>query len=116
MNKRLRKKYLKKQGLYVEPHETWNLDIVIAKYIVPRLKLFKKLNNGYPGKDEMDTSEKWDEALDKMIRTFELLAIDNGIYGLDIHDSYFKEKFKEKQKYTQEGLQLFAKWYEWLSW
>ena len=43
MNKRTRKKWLKEQGLYVNPKETWNLDYTIAKFMLPRLKLFKKL-------------------------------------------------------------------------
>ena len=38
MNNRQRKKWLKKQDLYVNPKETWSLDITFAKYIVPRLK------------------------------------------------------------------------------
>ena len=67
MNKRTRKKWLKEQGLYVNPKETWNLDYTIAKFVLPRLKLFKKLNNGYPGREGMETKEKWDEALNKMI-------------------------------------------------
>ena len=54
MNKRTRKKRLKKQGLYVNPKETWDLDCNIAKYVLPRLKLFKKLNNGYPGIEGME--------------------------------------------------------------
>lgn len=62
MNNRQRKKWLKKQDLYVNPKETWSLDITFAKYIVPRLKKFKELNNGYPGMDEVDTPGKWDEA------------------------------------------------------
>lgn len=55
MNKRVHKKWLKKQGLYVNPKETWNLDYTIAKFVLPRLKLFKKLNNGYPGREGMET-------------------------------------------------------------
>lgn len=51
MNKRVYKKRLKKQGLYVNPKETLDLDCNIAKYVLPRLKLFKKLNNGYPGRE-----------------------------------------------------------------
>ena len=75
MNKKQkqRKKWLKRRGLYISPRDTWNLDTTIAEFILPRLKLFKKLNNGYPGKEEMDTPEKWDEALDKMILAFQYL-------------------------------------------
>lgn len=80
MNKRVYKKRLKKQGLYVNPKKTLDLDCNIAKYVLPRLKLFKKLNNGYPGIEGMETEEKWDEALDKMIWSFEQVANDYEIY------------------------------------
>lgn len=43
MNKRIRKKQLKKLDAYVDPKETWDLDISFAKYMVPRLKTFKKI-------------------------------------------------------------------------
>lgn len=61
MNKRTRKKWLKKQKLYVNSKEIWNLDCNIAKYILPRLKMYKKLTIAYPGYDEANTPEKWDE-------------------------------------------------------
>ena len=134
MNNRQRKKWLKQQGLYVSPKETWNLDITFAKYIIPRLKKFKKLNNGYPGREEMDTPEKWDKALDKMIQAFEYVVnefdwwTNNSKYGcLDteskyddkyvakINKSYFDEE-KRRQVVINEGLQLFAKYYIDLWW
>ena len=74
MTDRKRKKWLKKHGKYVDKKDTWSLDHTIAEFILPRLKLFKKLNNGYPGRGDMDTSEKWDEALDKMILSFEYIV------------------------------------------
>lgn len=133
MNNRHRKKWLKQQGLYVNPKETWNLDITFAKYIIPRLKKFKNLNNGYPGREEMDTPEKWDEALDKMIQAFEYVVnefdwwTNNSKYCLDteskyddkyvakINKSYFDEE-KRRQVVINEGLQLFAKYYIDLWW
>lgn len=134
MNNRQRKKWLKKHRLYVNPKETWSLDVNFAKYILPRLKKFKELNNGYPGRDEMDTPEKWDEALDKMIQAFEYV-IDWDEYWLDDprydytdimfgKNKEFYEKIKEN-KITEdirrlaainEGLQLFAKYYMSLWW
>lgn len=117
MNNRQRKKYLKKKGLYVNPKETWCLDYRLAEYIIPRLKLFKKLNNGYPGRDEMDTPEKWDIAIDKMITAFQLV-IDTD----DLHDRYWpnntfnKSLWEEDQRKIEEGLLLFAKWFQSLWW
>lgn len=134
MNNRQRKKWLKKQGSYVNPKETWSLDVTLAKYIIPRLKKFKELENGYLGRDEMDTPEKWDEALDKMIQAFEYV-IDLDEYWIDDpkydytdimfgKNKEFYEKIKEN-KITEdirrlaainEGLQLFAKYYMSLWW
>lgn len=125
---------MKKHRLYVNPKETWSLDVNLAKYIITRLKKFKKLNNGYPGIGEMNTPEKWDEALDKMIQAFEYV-IDLDEYWIDDpkydytdimfgKNKEFYEKIKEN-KITEdirrlaaidEGLQLFAKYYMSLWW
>ena len=104
MNKRTRKKWLKKQGLYINPKETWNLDVTLAKYILPRLKLYKKLTIAYPGCGEADTFEKWEEILDKMIWSFEQVA------------SCYEGKENVMNKRTDEGLMLFAKFFRSLGW
>jgi hypothetical protein len=51
--------------------ETWNLDAEIAGFIVPRLKRFKELNNGYPNGL---TPEEWDARIDMMIAGLEDFA------------------------------------------
>lgn len=114
MNKRLRKKYLKKHGLYVEPRETLDLNLRIAKFILPRLKLFKKLTICYPGTGDMDTPEKWDDALEKMIHAFELF-IDN-YNGPDINFPDSMKIWENDQVQIKEGLDLFAKWFQHLDW
>lgn len=50
--------------------ETWNLDITFCLFIVPRLKVFKELNDGYPAR--FSSKEEWDKILDDMIEGFEL--------------------------------------------
>lgn len=134
MNNRQRKKWLKKHRLYVNPKETWSLDVNLAKYIIPRLKKFKELNNGYPGIGEMDTPEKWDETLDKMIQAFEYV-IDLDEYWLDdprydytdimfsdnkeLYEGVIENKRSEdirRLAAINEGLQLFAKYYMSLWW
>ena len=134
MNNRQRKKWLKQRGLYVNPKETWSLDITFAKYIIPRSKKFKELNNGYPGIEEVNTPEKWDEALDKMIQAFEYV-IDWDEYWLDdprydytdimfgddkeLYESIVENKRMEdirRLTAINEGLQLFAKYYMSLWW
>lgn len=111
-NRRIRKKWAKAKGCYVNPKETWALDQNIAKYVLPRLKLFKKVSITYPGIGDMDTPEKWDEALDKMIFAFDRLVQEN--FGLS-KESYLEE-WKEVHPKIEEGLSLFAKWFTYLNW
>ena len=117
MNKRTRKKWLKKQGLYVNPKETWSLDCNIAKYILPRLKLYKKLTIAYPVCGEENTHEKWDKILDKMILSFEQIANDYEIYvSVNFKNSDWMDKYNDLNNKIQEGLMLFAKWFQYLGW
>ena len=59
---------------------TWNLDCAFASWLVPRLKLFKKLRDPCCPysieKDDWLTEEEWNAILDKMIEGFELLSAD----------------------------------------
>ena len=117
MNKRTRKKWLKEQGLYVNPKETLNLDCNIAKYIKKKKKMYKKLTISYPGYGEANTPEKWDKLLDKMIWSFEQATNYYEIYeSIDCNNSDWKEKHKELNDKIQEGLMLFAKWCQHLGW
>mgnify|MGYP006935989052 FL=1 len=50
--------------------ECWNLDITFSLFIIPRLKVFKELNDGYPAR--YNAKEEWDKILDEMIEGFEL--------------------------------------------
>lgn len=50
--------------------ECWNLDITFCKFIIPRLKVFKEQNDGYPVR--YHSKEEWDKILDDMIEGFEL--------------------------------------------
>lgn len=50
--------------------ECWNLDITFSLFIIPRLKVFKELNDGYPAR--YNSKEEWDKILDEMIEGFEL--------------------------------------------
>jgi hypothetical protein len=51
------------------PCDCWNLDHELAVWLVPRLKLFKINNHGYPY--EL-TGDQWDALIDEMIVGFEL--------------------------------------------
>ena len=93
MNNRQRKKYGKQR---IKPRDLWNLDYTIAKFIYPRLKAFKEIINTHPS----DMSfEEWKNTLDKMILAFELLCLD-------------KWCDDEEQNKINEGLKLFAEYYQ----
>lgn len=91
-NKKYQKE-LKENGL--DQTECWNLDRTIACFIVPRLKLFKKLGNSYP--TDVNNIEEWHKLIDKMIYSFEQKTSDD-----------FKTFNKEKY---DEGMQAFAQYY-----
>lgn len=122
---RIKKKYISKNDYYGFIHElpnddtriikldaqyqkngfddtvTWNLDIEISNFIVPRLKRFKKLNNGYPG--DM-TPDEWDKIIDEMIFAHEF----------NIKDDLTASKSDLKR--FEKGMKLFSKYYRNLWW
>lgn len=77
-----------------------DLDITIAKFILPRLKFFKKKVLGYPL--EL-TFEEWKAIIDKMILSFSLILDDSEAY---------KKCNKEEEDKIEEGLQLFTKYFQ----
>lgn len=102
MNKRIRKKQLKKFGKYVSSSDIWDLDITIAKFILPRIELFRKVVDSYPDRD-LNSFEEWCGILDKMIEAFRLIT-----------ETTFKIKYDEierDEKTIEEGLDLFRKYY-----
>lgn len=103
MNKRIRKKQLKKIGKYVPCKDTWDLDLTIAEFILPRLELFKKVSDCYPS--ELNSIEEWYDILDKMIESFRIMTT--------ISSYKFDKKHKES---VEQGLDLFRKYYHDLWW
>lgn len=79
--------------------ELWSLDYTLAVWIVPRLKRFKKVMNGYPA----DTTwVKWQLEIERMIAAFVLIQQHNdGVVDLDSDDKARAE--------LDAGLALFAK-------
>ena len=89
----------KKTG--VSPDETWNLDVTIAEFVLPRLKLFKEKTIGVPCC--FGTMEEWHAELDRMIRAFELMC-DDKAFG------------SESQNEIDAGLDSFRKYFQALWW
>ena len=88
--------------------ETWNLDITIAKFIVPRLKAFKECKNGHPSRL---TEKKWNKILDEMIEGFELYCKkDEWEFEQDLNER--NDKFAKVNK----SLKLFSKYFHDLWW
>jgi hypothetical protein len=83
--------------------ETWSLYSVIAEFIIPRLKRFKEINNGYP---YGLTMKEWNTTIDKMVFAFEYLLDDERM-------SKFPEADDIK---VQEGLRLFSEYFRALWW
>ena len=93
-------KQLKKRGF--DNSELWNLEFTIAKFVYPRLKEFRKINNGYPSNL---SEKKWNEILDKMILAFKNISKDK------VQETYDLKKLKKIHKETQKGLELFGKYF-----
>lgn len=88
--------------------DTWSLDLTIAEFVLPRLKRFKEVNNGYPGNM---TAAQWDEILDKMIYAMEMIACDDITYNkADV------EEIKDIGNRVDEGCRLFGEYFQGLWW
>ena len=95
-------KQLKKYGFC--DSETWNLDAVIAEFILPRLKRFREVTNGYS--KDFSNYDEWYEVLDKMIFSFEWILT----YAYSVGD-LSNEEYKNSLKKYDEGMKLFAKYF-----
>ena len=86
--------------------ELWNLDYTIIKFILPRLKEFKKLSNGsYPS--EVGTEEKWQEILGKIILGFEYY-IEKDRFDTEMSDN----EANGRMFIMEEAFDLFRKHFE----
>lgn len=88
--------------------ELWALNETIAKFIIPRLKRLQEVKHGYPSNI---TQEEWDDILNKIIRAFEIVLIEDDFYGHGNVDEW-QEHRKIYDKKKKEGLELFAKYFD----
>lgn len=82
--------------------ETWSLDVTIAKFALPRLKVLKATMPGYHG----ESPEEWDEVLDKMIWSMDYIA-DGRQWGVEQTMS----EWEAEEKRCDEGVALFGKYF-----
>lgn len=81
--------------------ETWNLDVAIAKFIIPRLKRFREISYAYP---HDLTPEIWDCMLRDMIAGFEWFASDVG------------ERDEDGYLEARDNVKMFAEYFGALWW
>lgn len=106
-------KQYKKRGF--DDTETWSLNTTILRFVLPRLKRFRKIVAGMPPNLELDKEtlktinfedgylsiEEWKERLDKMINAIEL---------------YLNDEMFDKDGKVEEGIDLFFKYFFHLWW
>lgn len=83
--------------------ETWSLTDTICRFIIPRLKRFKDINDAVP---YPLTRDKWNDIIDKMLLAFELTTREDGSRIWN----------DEESKQIDKGLDLFRKWFMALWW
>lgn len=120
-----------KKNRSIKYKDIYSLDNTIARFVLPRLKFFKKNIISYPPDI---TYEEWKSILDKMILSFELILdtsepdfgerkyhiekIDDNISKLvkDPDSTFDFEAYmkwsKDKKSKINEGLKLFAEYFQ----
>lgn len=82
--------------------ETWSLYSTIVSFTLPRLKHFREVLAGYPAGM---TQDEWEEILDKMIYSFQMIYDDKTL-GIT----------EEENKKLYDGLDLFRDYFFSLWW
>ena len=110
----------------IDVEELYDLDITIARFILPRLMVFKKHCERTPNLNM--TREEWNEILDKMIYAFvriacqteedtpEYKAYIKAIWNNEQDLADLKREAKASLKPISEGLSLYHKYYRSLWW
>lgn len=83
--------------------ETWSLDTSLARLILPRLKRFRELNNGFPPHFTMET---WNAAIDHMIEAFEFYA----------SEEQYNCTERSIHRRAEKGVMLFGRHFKHLWW
>ena len=101
--------------------EVWNLDLTIAKFVLPRIERLKKTFAGYPA--FLNSEGEWKKILEKICKAFRLyincdndciedLKTINLLHGDDKPDEL--EKILKDHEDYEEGMNLFFKYWTWL--
>jgi len=110
----------------IKVEELYDLDVSIARFILPRLMVFKEHCERTPNLNM--TSEEWNDILDKMIYAFERIACQTeedtpeykayikAIWNNEMDLVDLKRAAKASLKPISEGLSLYHKYYRCLWW
>jgi hypothetical protein len=100
-----REKEFKKQRIKrgFDNSETWSLDSTIARFIVPRIQVFREVTCGVPA--HLENASQWDDILAAIQKSFEMT----------IDDCALVWTRKEEREY-RKGMRLFSKYFTWLWW
>ena len=101
--------------------EVWNLDLTIAKFILPRIERLKETFAGYPA--FLNSEDEWKKILEKICKAFSLyINCDNDciedirtikmLHG-DDKPNELEKILKDHEDY-EEGMNLFFKYWKWL--
>lgn len=82
--------------------ETWSLKDTMARFILPRLKLYKELSQELSQEIIMDTDGLYDK-VDKSIRAFEIIVKDGD------GETLTKEEWKEYDKGMEAFVQVYMR-------
>lgn len=114
----------------IDNYDTWSVDHTLALIIPPLLRQLKETTHGYPV--SFNSSEEWDEVLDKMIWSFDQMADDDheqeffthygemelsepdehgNVHVLDTGVNCDADGLTAHWEKIQEGLDLFGKYY-----
>lgn len=93
--------------------ETWNVQHEFAKWVVPRLKRFKKVNNGTP---YGLSPKEWDEKLNEMIEGFSIVASDQYWGSNEEDDKKAAEIDKKNAEKIDRAVDLWAEYFHDLWW
>jgi hypothetical protein len=81
------------------PEETWDLSYHQVKWLLPRLKYFRKKCCTFPA--NLNSCEEWEAILDKIIQAFSI---------------YLEEDPGDIDLRVEEGLDLYRKYFFYLWW
>jgi len=87
--------------------DCWDFDYYLISVLRNGLIMYHKDNNGYPGRDEFDTFEKWQNKIEDIIKLCDILLVDssdspkaNELW--EMGDLYKKEWFEEVKLYEDK--------------